>query len=189
MHYPIFLDLAERPVVVVGGGRVAMRKTRSLLAAGARVAVISPAATAMVRRWAKGGRVRWVRRRYRAGDLRGARLAVAATDDETVNRQVCSEARRRKIFVNCAAPPGAGDFLVPSVMRRGPLAVAISTGGASPALARQMRRDLEQFMGRRYARAAQKMRRIRRTATGDVPLARDRRELYRRILRKLLVER
>jgi len=143
MWYPLFLDLTDQPVVVVGAGRVATRKARSLLAAGARVTVIGPAATAALRRLSG---VRWLRRRYRAGDLRGARLVVAATDDLDVNRRVCAEAKRRRLLVNCAAPPAAGNFIVPSVVRRGAVTIAISTSGTNPAHAKALRRQLEKLL-------------------------------------------
>lgn len=126
---------------------MATRKVRTLLAAGARVTVISPAATAAIREMKD---VRWRPRRYAAGDLRGARLVVAATDDQAVNRRVCAEAKRRRLLVNCIAPPEAGNFIVPALVRRGGIALAISTGGASPAFAKRLRQDLERFLGRGY---------------------------------------
>ena len=144
MHYPLFLNLTSQPVVVIGAGAVAARKIRSLLAAGASVTVISPKAYRLPKA------VRWLRRRYRRGDLAGARLVVAATDDQGVNRQVCAEATRRKLLVNCVAPPSAGNFIVPAVARRGRLTVAVSTGGVSPALAKRLRRDLERILRKDY---------------------------------------
>ena len=144
MHYPLFLNLTDQPVIVIGGGVVAKRKIRSLLAAGAHVTVISPYATRLPKS------VRWLHRRYQRGDLRDARLVVAATDDQTVNEQVCAEAKRRKLLVNCVAPPSAGNFIVPAVARRGRLTIAVSTGGASPALAKQLRRDLERLLRKDY---------------------------------------
>ena len=144
MHYPLFLTLTDQPVIVIGGGVVAKRKIRNLLAAGARVTVISPHATRLPKS------VHWLRRRFRRGDLRGARLVVAATDDLRVNEQVCAEARRRKLLVNCVAPPSAGNFIVPAVARRGRLMIAVSTGGASPALAKRLRRDLERLLRKDY---------------------------------------
>jgi precorrin-2 dehydrogenase/sirohydrochlorin ferrochelatase len=143
-HYPLFLNLTNQPVIVIGAGAVATRKIRSLLAAGARVTVISPHVT----RLPKGAR--WLRRRYRRGDLQGARLVVAATNDMHVNEQVCAEAKRRKLLVNCVAPPSAGNFIVPAVARRGGLTIAISTGGVSPALAKRLRRDLERLLRKDY---------------------------------------
>lgn len=148
-RYPLFLDLTNQPVVVIGAGAVATRKIHSLLAAGATVTVISPTASDGLRRLRP---VRWVRRRYRPGDLRGARLAVAATDDLVVNQQVCREAKRRRLLVNCIAPPAAGNFIVPALARLGDFQIAISTGGASPARAKRLRRELEEWYRRQYAR-------------------------------------
>jgi precorrin-2 dehydrogenase/sirohydrochlorin ferrochelatase len=166
MRYPLFLELAGQPVVVIGAGRVATRKIRTLLDAGARVTVVSPAASAVIRRLAQTRRVRWVRRRYRRGDLRGACLAIAATNDLTVNERVCAEATSHRLLVNCIAPPSAGNFIVPSQVQRGGITIAISTGGASPAFARRLRRDLERFLGRRYPRLLKRMSAARRAKKG-----------------------
>ncbi len=157
MHYPLFLDLANQPVVVVGAGAVATRKIRSLLAAKARVTIISPEARPAIRRLAQNKRVRWIRRPYRRGDLRGAFLAIAATNDLAVNESVCAEAKRLGLLVNCIAPPSAGNFIVPSHARRGGISLAISTGGASPAFAKRLRRDLERFLGQGYPTLLKKM--------------------------------
>ena len=162
MRYPLFLDLAGQPVIVIGAGNVATRKTRTLLAAGAIVTVISPAASAMICRLARTKRIRWVRKRYRQGDLRSARLVVAATDDLRVNTLVCAEAKRRKLLVNCIAPPSAGTFIVPSQVRRGGITLAISTGGTSPAFAKRLRRDLERFLGHEYPQLLKEMGAARR---------------------------
>jgi len=162
MRYPLFLDLAGQPVVVIGAGAVATRKIRTLLAANANVTVISPNASAVIRRLARTKRVRWMRRRYRRGDLRAAWLAIAATDDLAVNELVCAEAKRRRLLVNCIAPPSAGNFIVPSQVRRGGITVAISTGGASPALAQRLRRDLERFLGDEYPELLKRMSAARR---------------------------
>ena len=143
MRYPLFLDLTNQPVVVVGAGKVATRKVRTLLTAGATVTVIAPVVTAALRRLKA---VRWLRRPYQAGDLRGARLVVAATDDLAVNRKVCAEAQRRRQLVNCAAPPEAGNFIVPAMVRHGAFTIAISTGGASPAAAKALRQKLERSL-------------------------------------------
>ncbi len=162
MHYPLFLDLADRPVVVIGAGSVAARKIRTLLAAKARVTVISPESNATIRRLARSQRVRWVRRPYRRGDLRGASLAIAATNDLAVNESVCAEAKRLRVLVNCIAPPSAGNFIVPSHVRRGGISLAISTGGASPAFAKRLRRDLERFLGHGYPELLKRMSAARR---------------------------
>ena len=188
MRYPLFLDVAGQPAVVIGAGSVATRKIRTLLAAGACITVISPTATPFIVERASrpldprqrtgetpvppySQRVRWLRRCYRRGDLRAARLAIAATDNPEVNELVCAEAKRRGLLVNCVAPPAAGNFIVPALVRRGGVLLAISTGGASPAFAKQLRRDLERFLGDGYPALLKKMakqwraRRSRRTNT------------------------
>jgi precorrin-2 dehydrogenase/sirohydrochlorin ferrochelatase len=157
MHYPLFLDLADQPVVVIGAGGVATRKVRTLLAAKARVTVVSPEANAAIRRLARTKRVKWVHRQYRRGDLRVASLAIAATDDLAVNESVCAEAKRLRVLVNCIAPPVAGNFIVPSHVHRGGISLAISTGGASPAFAKLLRRDLERFLSQGYPRLLKRM--------------------------------
>jgi len=157
MHYPLFLDLVDQPVVVIGAGNVATRKIRTLLAAQARLTVISPEAKATIRRLARSKRVRWARRAYRQGDLRGAFLAIAATNDLAVNELVCTEAKRLRVLVNCIAPPSAGNFIVPSLVRRGRMSLAISTGGASPAFAKRLRRDLERFLRHGYPSLLRRM--------------------------------
>jgi len=157
MRYPLFFDLTNQSAVVIGAGSVATRKIRTLLKAEARVTVISPQATVSIRRLAQMKRVRWIRRRYRQGDLRGARLAIAATDDPMVNQLICTEAKRRKILVNCIAPPVAGNFFVPSLVRHGGISLAISTDGASPSFAKRLRRDLEHFLGDGYPRLLKAM--------------------------------
>jgi precorrin-2 dehydrogenase/sirohydrochlorin ferrochelatase len=164
MHYPLFLVLTDQPVTVIGAGKVATRKIRSLVAAGARVTVISPAATPAIRRMKQ---VRWVRRAYRRGDLRGARLVVAATDDPVVNEKICAEAKRRNMLANCIVPPEAGNFIVPSVVRHGGITLAISTGGASPAFAKKLRQDLERFLGEGYPRLLKRMAKARQRANPD----------------------
>jgi precorrin-2 dehydrogenase / sirohydrochlorin ferrochelatase len=162
MRYPLFLDLSNQSAVVIGAGRVATRKIRTLLRVRATVTVISPQATASIRRLAQTKRVRWVRRRYRAGDLRGVCLAIAATDDLAMNRIICAEAKRRNLLVNCIAPPASGNFLVPSLVRRGGISLAISTDGASPAFAKRLRRDLEHFLGDEYPKLLKAMSAARR---------------------------
>lgn len=162
MRYPLFLDLSNKPVVVIGAGSVATRKIRTLLRANAMVTVISPSATAPIRRLIQAKRMRWVRRPYRPGDLRGARLVIAATDDLAINQTICVEAKRRNLLVNCIAPPSAGNFFVPSLVRRAGISLAISTDGASPAFAKRLRRDLEHFLSDGYPQLLKAMSAARR---------------------------
>ena len=161
MHYALFLELKNQPVVVVGAGKVAARKIRTMLAAKATVTVISPEALRPIQKLVIARKLKWQRRPYRRGDLRGARLVVAATDNLEVNGAVCAEARQRKLLVNCIAPPAAGNFIVPSLVRRAGITLAISTGGASPAFAKRLRRDLERFLGSRYPALLKRMAKTR----------------------------
>ena len=160
--YPIFLDLAGAACVVVGGGEVAERRTAALLDVGARVSVVAPRATLALRAWATEGRIRLASRPYASGDLRGARLAFVATDDDAVNDQVARDARTAGIWVNTADDLPRCDFMVPSVLRRGELVVAVGTGGASPALARAVRLRLEDHLGPEYAEVARLAAEVRR---------------------------
>ena len=138
-YYPAYLNIAGRRAVVVGGGEVAERKTVQLLASGANVTLVSPDATPELERLASEGSVRWIRRAYVPGDLAGAWLAIAATDDTEVHRSVHAEAEREKTLLNVADVADLCGFIAPSVVQRGPVTVAVSTGGASPALARKIR--------------------------------------------------
>ncbi len=152
--YPLVLDLTARPVVVIGGGPVAERKVEDLLDAEAAVTVVSPALTARLRALAGAGRIRHAGRPYRPGDLAGFALAFAATGDPDVDAAVAREGRRRGVWVNTADQPARCDVLLPAVLRRGRLLVAISTGGASPALARAVREHLAGVLTDDYERLA-----------------------------------
>lgn len=143
LPYALFAYLQDQPVVVVGAGCVAARKVLSLLDHGARVRVIAPMAVDEIRALAREGRIAWECRRYERGDLRGALLAVAATDDRSTNESVCDEANGLPILVNVVDAPQLCTFTVPSVMTRGQLQVAVSTNGAAPAVARRIRCELE----------------------------------------------
>jgi precorrin-2 dehydrogenase len=156
--YPIFLNLSGRRCVVVGGGKVAGRKTRKLLQARARVVVISPEIGAELESVA----VEVHRRPYREGDLEGAYLAFAATDSREVNAAVAREGKERDIPVNVADRPSEGDFALPSTLRRGGLQVAVSTGGASPNLARRIKDELERVFGPEWAGIVEELGRSRR---------------------------
>jgi len=149
-YFPAFLDLQNRRCVVVGGGRVAERKIRSLLRSGAEVKVVSPEITRRLVRLREKGRIRHQSRSFRLGDLQGAVLAFAATDDRETNKRVFDQASRQKIPVNVVDDPPLCSFIVPSVVERGDLLVAISTSGKSPALARLLRQHLQQEIGPEY---------------------------------------
>ncbi len=149
-YYPVALDLRDRLCLVVGGGAVAEAKVEGLLEAGARVTVVSPELTEPLAAWALGGRITYRPHEYGADDLDGQQLVFSATDRREVTEAVAAEARRRGLWVNAADDPAFCDFLLPSVLRRGRLVVAVSTGGASPALAARVRRDLEAYFAPEY---------------------------------------
>jgi precorrin-2 dehydrogenase/sirohydrochlorin ferrochelatase len=150
--YPIVLtDLSAARCVVVGGGAVAERKARQLINAGARPTVISPTISAALEAWREAGQIAHIARPYREGDLAGAALAIAATNDADANRMVAGEARRLGILANIADDPAAGSFHTVAAVRRGDLLLTVSTGGASPALAARLRRELEERYGPEYA--------------------------------------
>lgn len=146
----VFLQLAAKPCVVIGGGEVALRKTAALLEAGGFVSVISPTLAPQFAGLASAAALRHIAREYRRGDLEGSFLAFAATDDPSVQRGVFEEARERGVLVNVVDRPEMCDFITPAVVRRGDLQIAISTGGASPALASHLRQELESLFGPEY---------------------------------------
>ncbi len=153
-YYPIFLDLAQRSCLVVGGGPVAERKVCGLLEAEASVVVVSPSLTPTLHRWASNGAIAHIPRAFRDEDVEGCALVIGATDQGEVNRHVALAARRRGIWVNIVDTPMACDFIAPAVVRRGALQIAISTGGKSPTLAKQLREGLEALIGPEYGDVA-----------------------------------
>lgn len=165
--YPVFFELKDRNCLVVGGGRVATRKTTSLLECGARVRVVAPRVVPDMERLALAGKIGLERREYRREDLDGMFLVIAATDDPAVNRRVSADARSLGVPVNVVDSLDASDFIVPSVVRRGDLVIAISTSGHSPALARWLREELESRYGEEYARLLELVGRIRRQTIAE----------------------
>ena len=161
-RYPVMLDLEGRVCLVVGGGVVAARKISGLLDAGARVTVVSPVLAPAVLDIARDGRLRWWPREYAEGDVAGFALVMVATADDGVNARVAAEARERSVWVNCADDPAHCDFILPSVLRRGPLTVAVSTGGVSPTVAHMVREELEAVLPPDYAALTEVVADVRR---------------------------
>ncbi|HUO85202.1 MAG TPA: bifunctional precorrin-2 dehydrogenase/sirohydrochlorin ferrochelatase [Thermoanaerobaculia bacterium] len=177
-QYPLFLDLRGRRVLVVGGGSVASRKVQSLLEAGARVTVTAPEISDGIAAMAiPSAGLDLMRREWRAEDLEGATLAIAASNDREVNLRVASECRSRGILVNVVDDPSACDFFVPAVVERGVLRLAISTGGASPAVARLLRETLEELIDSSWELLADLLGLLREPARQQLDAPR-RRELF-----------
>jgi len=178
-YYPMMVDLAGRRCLVVGGGRVAERKVALLLEAGADVAVVSPVVTPRIADLAARGAIRLARRTVRPADLDRVFLAFAATDDAEVNQGVAREVRSAGGLVNVADAPEACDFHVPSVVRRGDLTIAISTGGGSPALAKRLRQRLEATIGPEYEAFLAALRELRARAKEVIADPAERQALFR----------
>jgi precorrin-2 dehydrogenase/sirohydrochlorin ferrochelatase len=153
-YYPLYLEMNRRRCLVVGGGAVAERKIASLLEAGAKVTVISPDVTETVARWSKNNSIQFLSRRYQRGDVKGHELVFVATNDGSVNAQVHQDGKNQGVWVNAADDPEHCDFILPSVLRRGDLTVAVSSGGNSPALARTIREELEIYFTQEYEQLA-----------------------------------
>ena len=150
-YYPIFLDIQGKPCVVVGGGSVAERKVLSLLDSGAKVLVISPKLTTALKKLVAKKAISYCPKSYEQGDLKGFFLAYSATNNSKVNKEVFQEAKKQGILLNVVDVPELCNFIVPSVVGRGDLLIAISTSGKSPAMAKKIRQQLEKEFGREYA--------------------------------------
>lgn len=162
MGYVVNLVVAGRLAIVIGGGAIAARKVQDLLAAGARVTVVAAQPSAAIRELEAAHRIEGRWRPYEDSDLDDAFVAIAATDDETVNRRVFRDATRRKVLVNVVDRPEYCTFFVPATVRRGDLTIAVSTDGLSPALAGVLREELERDYGSEYAELVQVMADLRR---------------------------
>ena len=164
-YYPAFIDLNEKEAVVVGGGNVAERKVRALIRAGASVKVISPQITDNLAKLKKKGLLKHIRRNYRKGDLRGAFIVIAGTSSVLTNDRIAGDARN---LVNVIDAPSQGNFIVPSVVSRGKLTIAISTGGASPAVSKAIRKEMEKLYGIEFDRYLRFLETIRKKASAKI---------------------
>ncbi|MFH0725652.1 MAG: bifunctional precorrin-2 dehydrogenase/sirohydrochlorin ferrochelatase [Pseudomonadota bacterium] len=160
-YYPVNLDIKGRPCLVVGGGSVGFRKVKTLLACSAQVTVVSPEITLRLKELVENGAVRWCARGYRDSDLAEVFLVIGATDDEKLNEQVSRDASRLNLLCNIADRPAACNFILPAIIERGDMVIAISTSGRSPAFAKQLRKELEKQFGEEYTKLLQLMGAIR----------------------------
>jgi siroheme synthase-like protein len=184
-YLPIAVDLDSRVCVVVGGGEVAARKVETLLQTGAKVTVIAPEVSDEIAAWAeREPRLTVERRAYRNGDLAGAAIAFAATGSAAVHAAIAEEAASRSVWLNAADDPERCTFLMPAIVERGPLAVAVGTGGASPALARRVRDEIAARIGMEYGEAAEYLASLRRRFRAGVA----RQRAFARLLDEGLVE-
>jgi siroheme synthase-like protein len=153
-YYPVFLNVAGARCVVIGGGQVARRKVETLLELGATVKVVSPEICPELEALAGAARIAVERRRYEPGDLDGMFIAIAATNDNRTNAEIAVEARQKSVLLNVVDDAAKSNFIVPSLVKRGDITIAISTAGSSPALARKLRTRLESQFGEAYGALA-----------------------------------
>jgi precorrin-2 dehydrogenase/sirohydrochlorin ferrochelatase len=181
--YMACLKLKGRRCVVIGGGEIGLEKVEGLLACDGEVTLIAPEAIAPLQEYAREGTVRWERREYAGpGDLESAFMAIAATDDTDVNIAVYEDAERRAMLVNVVDVPPLCNFILPAIVRTGPLAIAISTAGASPALAKRMKREIEAAFGEPYAQLAVMLNDVRGWAKRTLPTYQERKEFFEGIV-------
>jgi len=181
--YIACLKLSGRRCLVVGGGDVGLEKVEGLLACDGDVTLIAPTAHPELEALAAEGSIAWERRAYAgAEDLEGVFMAIAATDDSEVNIGVFDDAERRAMLVNIVDVPPLCNFILPAIVRTGPLAIAISTAGASPALAKRMKREISELFGEEYARLAVMLNDARGWAKGTLPTYDDRKEFFEGIV-------
>ena len=180
--YIACLRLGGRRGVVVGGGEVGLEKVEGLLACDADVTLVAPEAVPALRRLAAEGSIRWEQRTYEPGDLDGALIAIAATNHTDVNIRVFDDAEARAMLVNVVDVPPLCNFILPAIVRTGPLAIAISTAGASPALARRMKSEVSELFGIEYAELAVLLNDARGWAKATLPTYQDRKEFFESIV-------
>jgi precorrin-2 dehydrogenase len=180
--YMAVLKLKGRRCLVIGGGEVGLEKIEGLLLCDADVQLVAPRAIVEVASLAEEGSISWDRREFRDSDLDGAFLAIAATDETEVNISVSEGAERRAMLVNVVDVPPLCNFILPAIVRSGPLAIAISTAGASPALAKRMKREIAETFGEPYARLAVILNDHRGWAKGTLPTYQDRKQFFEGIV-------
>ncbi|MGI9081963.1 MAG: precorrin-2 dehydrogenase/sirohydrochlorin ferrochelatase family protein [Thermoleophilaceae bacterium] len=180
--YIACLKLEGRRCLVVGGGDIGLEKVEGLLACSGEVTLVAPEAIEALRDLAAEGSIRWERRAYEPADLDGAFMAIAATSDTEVNIRVYEDAEARAMLVNVVDVPPLCNFILPAIIRTGPLAIAISTAGASPALAKRIRNQIADEYGEPYARLAVMLNEARGWAKGTLPTYQDRKQFFESIV-------
>jgi len=180
--YIACLKLSGRRCLVVGGGEIGLGKVEGLLACDGNVTLVAPDAIEPLRELASEGSIRWERREYRPEDLEGTFMVIASTDDTDVNIKVYEDAERRAMLVNIVDVPPLCNFILPAIVRTGPLAIAISTAGASPALAKRIKAEIAEEYGEPYARLAILLNEVRGWAKGTLPTYQDRKAFFESIV-------
>ena len=180
--YIACLRLEGRNCLVVGGGEIGLEKVEGILACNGDVTLVAPEANDALRAYAEEGSITWEQRPYESADLEGKFMAIAATNDTEVNISVYEDAERRAMLVNVVDVPSLCNFILPAIVRTGPLAIAISTAGASPALAKRIKAEIAESFGEPYARLAVILNDARGWAKGNLPTYQDRKEFFEGIV-------
>ncbi|HSP35032.1 MAG TPA: bifunctional precorrin-2 dehydrogenase/sirohydrochlorin ferrochelatase [Thermoanaerobaculia bacterium] len=187
-YYPIYLDIEGRNVVIIGGGNVCARKAETMMNYGARVTVVSPEFTGEIEKWAAEGCLQTRRKRYEESDLDDANIVIASTDDERVNTQIATDCRRRRIPVNVVDVTPLCEFIVPAIIEKGSIQIAVSTGGRSPAVARTLKEDLQRAIGPEYDEVNRVLGSLREAAKKTLPTDIDRKRFFDGIIAKGILE-
>lgn len=187
-YYPIYLDIENRDVIIIGGGNVCARKAETMLRYGARVTVVAPEFTTEIEGWARDGKLAVRRKQYEASDLAGATIVIASTDDQVVNEQIAADCRARRIPVNVVDVTPLCEFIVPAIVERGSIQIAVSTGGKSPALARTLKEDLQRTVGPEYAEVNDVLGSLREAAKAVLPTDVDRKNFFDGILARGILQ-
>jgi precorrin-2 dehydrogenase/sirohydrochlorin ferrochelatase len=177
-YYPIYIDIEDRAVLIVGGGAVCARKAETMMRYGARVTIVSPEITEEIAAWEQAGVLAVCLKKYFESDLKGASIVIASTDDPCVNARVARDCRRRRIPVNVVDVTHLCEFIVPAIIEKGSIQIAISTGGKSPALARTLKEDLQRTIGPEYAEVNDLLGTLRKSAKKVLPTDIDRKRFF-----------
>src|SRR3954467_6332193 len=180
--YIACLKLRDRKCLVVGGGEIGLEKVEGLLACDGDVTLVTPEAGPELTQLALEGSIRWEQREYVPADLEGTFMVIACTDDTDINIGIYEDAERRAMLVNVVDVPPLCNFILPAIVRTGPLAIAISTAGASPALAKRMKSEVSQLFGEEYATLAIMLNDVRGWAKGTLPTYQDRKDFFESIV-------
>ncbi len=180
--YPAFLNLRDRPCLILGGGSVAERKALSLLEAGADITVISPTLTSKLQSLSTSGKIVHLNKCFDEQDLSGQFLVIAATNSPEVNSRAAQVCKARQILVNVVVPPEESTFIVPSVVERGALLIAVSTSGSSPTLSKKIRKELEAQYGPEYELLLDKLSAIRKRILEEIGDERQRKSIFQAIV-------
>ena len=177
-YYPIYIDIEDRDVVIIGGGNVCARKAETMLKYGARVTVVSPEFTSEIEQWASDGRLAIKRKHYDERDLDGANMVIASTDNTIINEKIAADCRARRIPVNVVDVTPLCEFIVPAIVESGSIQIAVSTGGKSPAVARTLKEDLQRMVGPEYAEMNDVLGTLRDGAKATLPTDVDRKHFF-----------